>query len=156
MNIEDDRQLAAAYNSLMTEIKQNNPAAAIEGVLIQEYILGGIELLLGCKRDPSFGPVLAFGAGGIYTEILDDVSLGIPPLTREETKEMISRTKISKILSGARGQKAADMEKLVDCLQNLAKLATENPQIREIDLNPLLAFPDRVVAVDARIITMNN
>ena len=153
LNIENDLQLEEAYSSLMREIKLKEPAASIEGALIQEYIRGGIELLLGCKRDPTFGPILAFGAGGIYTEILDDVALGIPPLTREETREMAGRTKISKILSGARGKSAVNMELLVDCLLNLGRLAMENPEIQEIDLNPLLAFPDRVIAVDARIIT---
>jgi len=152
LGIENSGQLEEAYNAMMKEIKQKQPGAAIEGVVIQEQLSGGIELLLGCKKDPTFGPVLVFGAGGIFAEILDDISLGFIPLGRKEAEKMIADTKISKILVGARGREAVDMELLISCLQNLAKLVQANPTIIELDINPLLAFPNRIVALDARVI----
>jgi len=152
LNIENTRQLEEAFAAMHTEIEHKQPGARLDGVIIQEYLPEGIELLLGSKRDPAFGPVLAFGAGGVFTEILNDVSLRIPPLSREEIKVMIEETKVSKILAGARGTKAVDMELLINCLVNLSELMLENPAITEMDLNPLIANGDRVAALDARVI----
>lgn len=152
LNIEDSRQLEKAFSAMYAEIEQKQPGARLSGVIIQEYLPGGIELLLGCKRDPVFGPVLAFGAGGIFTEILNDISLRIPPLSREEAGAMIEETKVSKILKGARGVKAVDMELLINCLAALSELMLKNPAISEMDLNPLLVFDGRVAALDARVI----
>jgi acetyltransferase len=152
LNIRNAQELEKAFTSMHTEIPQKQPGARLDGVIIQEHLSKGIELLLGSKKDPTFGPVLAFGAGGVFTEILNDVSLRIPPLSRKEIKTMIEETKISKILAGARGTTAVNMELLIDCLANLSKLFVANPAISEIDLNPLLACADRVVALDARVI----
>ena len=96
--------------------------------------------------------MLALGAGGVFTEILNDISLRIMPLSRDEAKEMIEETKVSKMLSGARGTKAVDMELLVNYLIAFSELVLANPAISEIDLNPLRAFVGRVVALDARVI----
>lgn len=152
LNIQNARELAAAFTGMHSEISQKQPGARLDGVIIQEYLAGGIELLLGSKKDPVFGPVLAFGAGGVYTEILNDVSLRIPPLSREQIKNMIEETKISRILAGARGAGAVNLELLIDCLAGLAALMLANPAISEIDLNPILACTDRVAALDARVI----
>ncbi len=152
LNIENTRQLEKAFAAMHTEIEHKQPGARLDGVIIQEYLPEGIELLLGCKRDPAFGPVLVFGAGGVFTEILNDVSLRIPPLSREEIKAMIEETRVSKILAGARGTKAVDMELLINCLVNLSELMLANPAITEMDLNPLIANRDRVAALDARVI----
>lgn len=152
LNIQNAGDLESAYKTMHTEIGRKQPGARLEGVIIQEYVTGGTELLLGSRRDPTFGPVLAFGAGGVFTEILDDVSLRIPPLSREEIKAMIEETKVSRILAGARGTAAVDIELLVDCLAALAALMLANPDISEIDLNPVLAGADRVAALDARVI----
>lgn len=152
LNIRNNDQLKEAFNAMHNNIRRKRPDARLDGVLIQEYLPKGIELLLGSKRDPSFGPVLAFGAGGIFTEILNDVSLRIPPLSRDEIEAMIKETKVSKILAGARGTEAVNMELLINCLTSLADLVLANPAISEIDLNPLIAFEGRVVALDARVI----
>ncbi|OPX88003.1 MAG: CoA binding domain protein [Pelotomaculum sp. PtaB.Bin104] len=152
LNIQNAHELEEAFTAMYTAINQKLPDARLDGVVIQEHLPQGLELLLGSKRDPAFGPVLAFGAGGIYTEILDDVSLRVTPLSREEIKEMIGETKISKILAGARGAAAVDQELLISCLANLSDLVLANPSISEMDLNPLIAYPDRVVALDARVI----
>jgi acyl-CoA synthetase (NDP forming) len=152
LDIKDPWQLEEAFTAMYTQIKDKQPGARLDGVVIQEYLSGGIELLLGCKKDPTFGPVLAFGAGGVFTEILNDISLRIMPLSRDEAKEMIEETKVSKMLSGARGTKAVDMELLVNYLITFSELVLANPAISEIDLNPLRAFAGRVVALDARVI----
>jgi acetyltransferase len=152
LNIENTRQLEEAFTAMYTQIKDKQPGARLDGVIIQEYLPGGIELLLGCKKDPTFGPVLAFGAGGVFTEILNDISLRILPLSRDEAEAMIEETKVSKMLSGARGTKAVDMELLVNCLITFSELVLTNPAISEIDLNPLRAFDGRLVALDARVI----
>jgi len=151
LNIGNARQLEDAFTSMRREIELKHTGAPIDGVLIQEYLDKGTELLLGCKRDPQFGPVLAFGAGGVFTEIMNDISLRIPPLSEEETIDMIRETKVSKILAGARGATAVNLDVLTRCLTRLAQLALANPSISEMDINPLLAYADRVVALDARI-----
>ena len=152
LDIKNPRQLEEAFTAMYRQIKDKQPGAHLDGVIIQEYLPGGIELLLGYKKDPTFGPVLAFGAGGIFTEILNDISLRILPLSRDEAKAMVEETKVSKMLSGARGTKAVDMELLVNYLATFSELVLANPAISEIDLNPLLAFAGRVVALDARVI----
>ncbi|MFX4261545.1 acetate--CoA ligase family protein [Pelotomaculum propionicicum] len=155
LNIQNARELEKAFTAMHTEIEQKQPVARLDGVIIQEHLTGGIELLLGSKRDSTFGPVLAFGAGGVFTEILDDISLRIPPLSREEIKTMIEETKVSKIFAGARGTAALNLELLIDCLAGLSELMLANPAISEIDLNPILACSDRVAALDARVILGN-
>lgn len=129
-----------------------NTIGCFEGLVIQEQKTGGAELLLGFKRDPQFGPVLVFGHGGIFSEILNDVSLRVAPLDREEILELIGETKVSRILSGARGLPPANMEAIVDCCLRLARLAVENPFIGELDVNPLLATPEGAYALDARVV----
>ncbi|NLI13443.1 MAG: acetate--CoA ligase family protein [Peptococcaceae bacterium] len=155
LNIRNARELEEAFTAMHTEIAKKQPGARLDGVIIQEHLTRGIELLVGSKKDPTFGPVLAFGAGGVFTEILNDVSLRVPPLSKKEIKTMIEETKISKILAGARGTAAVDMELLIDCLAGLSQLLLANPAISEIDLNPLLACADRVAALDARVILGN-
>ncbi len=151
LNIRSSLQLREAYAEMIREIGRKEPEAKIGGVLIQEHLDGGIELLLGSKRDPQFGPVVVFGSGGLYTEICEDTSLRILPLGREEMAKMVAETKVSKILAGARGGAAIDQERLIDCLVTLAGLVEANPTISEMDINPLLAREDRVVALDTRI-----
>lgn len=151
LNIGNSLELKEAFTEMFRTIKLKHPRAKIEGVIIQEYLKQGTELLLGSKRDPQFGPVLVFGSGGIFTEILNDISLRIPPLSKEELAEMISETKVSKILAGARGTGAVDTEILINCLTILAQLVQANPSISEMDINPLLAHKNKVAALDVRI-----
>ena len=151
LNLGNGPQLKEAFTEMFREIKLKQPDAKIEGVIIQEYLNGGTELLLGSKRDPQFGPVLAFGSGGIFTEILNDISLRVLPLSKEEITAMIGETKASKILAGARGTSAVDTEMLINCLVILAQLVQANPSILEMDINPLLAHGNKVVALDVRI-----
>ncbi|HHW43507.1 MAG TPA: acetate--CoA ligase family protein [Desulfotomaculum sp.] len=151
LNLGHARAVEETFSEMVETVSSLAPHAAIEGVLIQPYRPGGVEVLLGGKRDPSFGPVLVYGLGGIYTELFRDVSFAVAPVSREEALAMIRGTKSYRLLQGFRGQSPADMETLVDCLLRLGQLVVEFPQIREMDINPLLVGPEGAVAVDARI-----
>jgi acyl-CoA synthetase (NDP forming) len=105
-------------------------------------ITGSEEIILGIKRDPSFGPVLMFGLGGIFVEIFKDVSFGIAPLSREEARNMIEQTKAYKILKGTRGRPPRDIDTIVDALLRLGQLAMDYPQIEELDINPLFVMDE--------------
>ena len=151
LDIRDKQELENAYAEMHESVAQEYPDAVIEGTIIQEYLNKGTEVILGSKYDPHFGPVLAFGSGGVYTEIMDDVALRVPPLSEAELEEMIMETKIGKILSGARGAKPADKNVLVKHIKSFITLVLENPSIAEMDINPLLVSENRVIALDARI-----
>jgi acetyltransferase len=122
------------------------------GMLIQRMIPDGKEVILGVKRDPSFGPVLLFGLGGIYAEILEEVSLRVAPIHRHEAEEMILESKAGRILEGLRGEGALDREAVVESLLRLSQLATDFPEIEGVDINPLRVLKKGVVALDARIL----
>ena len=112
----------------------------------------GVELLLGLKRDPQFGPVLVAGAGGIYTEILKDIARGFVPLSQERARAMLAALKIYPILAGARGQKGVHLEALLELMLGWSRLAVDYPEIRELDLNPVVADPRGCWCVDWRIV----
>ncbi|MCL6610840.1 MAG: acetate--CoA ligase family protein [Peptococcaceae bacterium] len=152
LDIRDPEGLENAWRSMMAEVGRKVPGARVDGVLVQKYAAGGIELILGSKRDREFGQVLVFGLGGIYAEVLKDVAFRIAPVSRAEALEMVRETRAYRILTGARGQEPADMEALLRTIVALSELAASNPEINEIDINPLLATPGGVVALDARII----
>ncbi len=151
VNLTGAQAVAEAYAQIVDTVSARAPHAAIKGVLIQPYRPGGVEVILGSKRDPSFGPVLVFGLGGIYTELFRDVSFAIAPVDRDQALAMIRETRSYRLLQGYRGQLPADMEALVECLLRLGQLVTQWPEIMEMDINPLLAGPQGAVAVDARI-----
>jgi len=144
LGISDPGELAAACLEMETSI------SGLNGFVVQKEMAGGTEVLVGFKRDPQFGPVLAFGSGGVFTEVLDDVSLRVAPLDREDACEMIRETKVYRILSGYRGKPRADEDALAGCILRLAKLAMDFPALTGFDINPLMAGPDGVVALDAR------
>jgi len=127
---------------------------AVDGYLVQEYVKGGKETILGMNRDKVFGPLLAFGLGGVYVEYLKDVAFGLAPITDEDAKRMIASIKTYPLLAGVRGEKASDVAALQDALLRLSQLAHDFEEIKEVDLNPVIALEKgkgcRVV--DARII----
>lgn len=151
LNIGNARQLEEAYTEMHRIIDIKHKNARLDGVLIQEFLDQGTELLLGCKKDPQFGPVVVFGSGGVFTEIMNDISLRIPPLSKEELVDMINETKAGKILAGARGTVPVDLEALTGCITGFMQLVLEHPSIAEVDINPLLAHGSKIVALDARI-----
>lgn len=146
-------QVMDAFDLMMYRIPKKAPQAHILGVYVQQQVIAGKEVILGMTRDPRFGPLMMFGMGGIMVEVMKDVSFYLAPLTYEEAKEMLMSTRTYKILQGVRGQEGVDIEALAEALQRLSQLATEFPQIKELDINPFVVGPAGTVpiAVDARI-----
>jgi len=124
----------------------------LSGVLVQKMIPDGKEVILGAKRDPSFGPVVLFGLGGIYVEVFKESSLRVAPINRAEAEEMISELKTASILKGIRGERPLDSETLVENLLRLSQLMMDFPEIVGIDINPVKVLEKGAVAVDARIL----
>ncbi len=152
LGIGDREQLLAAYRRLHAEVRARAPQAEVSAVLVQEMAPKGKELMIGAKRDPTFGPVLIVGAGGIFTEILGDYAFRLAPVTEAEARDMIAELAFSKILAGARGEPACHLPSIVAVLLRVSQLICAHPEIREIDLNPLIANQRGAVIVDSRII----
>jgi acetyltransferase len=153
LNIKTGEELVRSFEEMMRETGNRAPGARIKGVLLQNMVSGGTEVILGGRRDPQFGPVLVYGLGGVFTELLRDVSFRVAPVTRREALEMIKETKSFKILAGARGKQPGDIDGLVDCITRLGALIHDHPEIAEVDINPLVVKPEGCIALDARIIT---
>lgn len=136
---------------LLRSLRSRFPEVQIDGVYVQEMLPPGREVILGMVRDPTFGPLLMFGLGGIYVEVLRDVAFAVAPLSRAEAEELIELVRGKKLLTGVRGQPPVARAALVDLILRVSQLVVENPEILELDLNPVLCYPDRVVAVDLRL-----
>lgn len=163
LDLGSPEEVAGAAREMLGRLKARTDAAgagpAGEGAarptfLVQRFLPGGHEVILGAKRDPHFGPTVLFGLGGVFTEILEDVAIGLAPLSAGEAERLIARTKGYPVLRGARGRKPADLEALVDCLVRLSWLVADHPGIAELDLNPVKVFAsgEGVASVDARIL----
>jgi acetate---CoA ligase (ADP-forming) len=120
-------------------------------VLVQPMISGGAELLAGIVQDPVFGPLVAFGPGGVFAELIGAAAFRIAPLTDVDADELVREGKAGQLVAGYRGTPAADAGALVDVLHRLSRLAEDVPEVAELDLNPVIALPDRCVAVDTRV-----
>ncbi len=152
LGLANATQVGKAYNEIISSVKQAYPEAQIQGVSVQPMASPGVEVIVGMNKDPQFGPVIMFGLGGILVEVLKDVSFRIVPLTERDAREMIKEIKGYPILEGYRGQKPASIPKLENLIVKVSQFVEKNPQIKELDLNPIFAYPDKAVAVDARII----
>jgi acyl-CoA synthetase (NDP forming) len=141
-----------AYSEIMGSVREREPQAEVHGVSVQKLIPQGIEVIMGMTMDEQFGAVLMFGLGGVFVEVLKDVSFRIVPLTRRDAREMIEEIKGYPVLKGYRGQEAANITALEDTLLKLSRFVEGHPEIRELDLNPIFARSDGAIAVDARII----
>jgi acetate---CoA ligase (ADP-forming) len=142
----------AATRAAFATIRERAAGADFRGVIIYPLIRGSQEVLVGLSRDPQFGPVIAFGLGGIYTEVLRDVALQVAPIDHVEAGAMIRSIRAFPILAGARGQRACDLDALADLLVHVSALPFRYPDIAELDLNPVFAGPDGVVVGDVRVI----
>ena len=153
LDLQDAAAVEQAFGRLAQVARSHLPPQEAWEVVVMAQVAGGIELLLGARRDDSFGPVVAFGAGGVDTEILDDVALRLAPLNPAQARELIAETRIGRILAGARGRPPADLDRLSQALTALSQLMLQFPQIREVDLNPVRVFPGKpgILALDARI-----
>lgn len=152
LGLETPEQVARAYDEIIAGVRQKQPKAKVDGVSVQGMAPPGVEVIVGMSKDAQFGPVVMFGLGGVWVEILQDVSLRITPITRRDAGEMIREIKGYKLLTGYRGQEPVDLSKLEDILLAVSDFAEQNPLVKEIDLNPVIAYRDSAVAVDARVI----
>jgi acyl-CoA synthetase (NDP forming) len=165
LGIEDEEGLKQACREMLNRVMvgrfsiaarqeemPDTPSSILHGFLLQKMVSDGREVILGGKQDPSFGPVVMFGLGGVYVEVFDDVAFRVAPLTREDAEEMIAEVKSSRLLRGIRGEKPSDVEAVADCLLRLSQLLQDFPAIAEVDINPLIVMEEGAVAVDARIV----
>jgi len=146
-------EVAAGYDAMMARVAAHAPAAKLEGALVARMIEGGVETVIGIKRDPVFGPVVMFGLGGVYVEVLKDVTLRLAPVDRATAGEMIRRIKGFPLLAGARGKPPADLDALADALAAMSRFAAAHPEVASAEINPFIALPQGGVAVDALILT---
>jgi acyl-CoA synthetase (NDP forming) len=152
LGLANAAQAGKAYSEIISSVKKTYPEAQIEGVSVQPMAPPGVEVIVGMSKDPQFGPVLMFGLGGILVEVLKDVSFRIVPVTERDAREMIKEIKGYPLLQGYRGQKPASIPALEQLVVKVSQFVENNPQVKELDLNPIFAYPDKAVAVDARII----
>jgi acyl-CoA synthetase (NDP forming) len=141
----------AAYQDVMESVKAEKPDARIEGVLVQQFVKGGRETIIGVAQDPAFGPILMFGLGGIYVEGLRDVVFRVHPVTQDDARAMVRSIRGTRILEGLRGEPGVDFDALAEVVERVSQLVGDHPRIEEMDVNPFLAFEDGGLAVDARI-----
>jgi acetyltransferase len=153
LDLRGDEDVGEAYRQIQSSARQYKPDARIEGVTLQPYFANpDYEILLGAKRDPNFGPVILFGMGGIFTEVLKDRSLGLPPMNRLLARRLMQETKAYSLLKGYRNRPAADMQRLEEMIIRLSQLLIDFPEIAELDMNPVLIKDGKPVVVDARIL----
>ena len=152
LNIQNATQAGKAYSEILANVKKHYPKAKIVGLTVQKMAKQGIEVIIGMTKDAQFGPVIMFGLGGILVEVLKDVSFRIVPMTKRDAAEMITEIKGFPILKGYRGQDPADVPFLEDLIVKVSDFVDKNPEIKELDLNPVFAYKSGALAVDARII----
>ena len=145
-------EVEAAFEEIMAAVKARQPDARIEGVAVQKMAAQGTEVIVGMSKDPQFGPVMMFGLGGIFVEVLKDVAFRIVPLEARDAREMVREIKGFPVLEGVRGQDPADLAALEALILKVSEFVEAHPEIDELDLNPVFAYKDGVVAVDARIV----
>ncbi len=156
INIKNEKELISAFREIMKNVKKRCSNAKIDGILIQKMLPMGHEVIIGMKRDKTFGPMIAFGLGGIYVNVFADATFRIAPLTFAMAEKMIGEIKAIKLLRGVRGQKAVNLKKLADILVRISMLSIDFPEISEIDFNPVIATEKTAIVADAKILTMNN
>lgn len=147
VDIRNDEEAEGAYQQIMSALQRGEKA-----LLVQEMVKGSRELMVGMTRDAQFGPCVMFGLGGIFTEILKDVSFRVAPITKRDALEMMREIKAHKILDDIRGMPAADLETLSEILIKIGQIGLENDSIKEIDVNPLILQESKPVAVDALVV----
>ncbi len=154
LNLKSRKSLKDAIEDIRKKISSAAPQAKIDGFLVEKMAPSGLEVIVGMKRDPTFGPLMMFGLGGIYVELFKDVGFGVAPLSPVQAREMITSTKAGMVLKGFRGGPVYDLDAVVDAIGRLSQLAVDFPTISEVEVNPLLVLPegDGVKVLDARMI----
>ena len=145
-------EVKKTYNDILTSVKKKYPRALVHGISVQKMARPGVEVIIGTSQDPQFGPVIMFGLGGLFVEVLRDVSFRIVPVGRRDAIEMIEETKGYPLLKGYRGKDPVDLSVLVDMILKISDLVEKNQAIKELELNPVFAYKQGALAVDARIL----
>jgi acetyl-CoA synthetase (ADP-forming) len=148
-NAEDVRK---GYKSILQNVRKNDPKARIAGILVQEMAPSSTEVIVGAIKDPQFGPAIMFGLGGVFVEVLKDVTFRVAPIDEDDACEMINGVKAYPLLKGYRNTPPADIEAITKILLNTSRLVTDHMQIKELDLNPVIVYQKGAKTVDARII----
>jgi acyl-CoA synthetase (NDP forming) len=152
VGLAGEQQVAEAYDAIMSSCREKVPGATIEGVTVQDMARPGLEVIVGTATDPQFGPVVMFGLGGVWVEVLKDVSFKLAPLTKDDARAAIGEIRAARLLEGFRGSEPVDKAALEDILLKVSEFVAGAPEVLEMDLNPVFAYPDGAVAVDARVI----
>jgi acetate---CoA ligase (ADP-forming) subunit beta len=152
VGLTSEQDVIQAYQAIILACSEKFPAAAIEGVTVQSMARPGLEVIVGMATDQQFGPVMMFGLGGVWVELLKDVSFKIVPLTRADAAKAVREIRAARLLDGFRGSAPIDTSALEDILLRVSDFVRETPSISEMDLNPVLAYEDGAVVVDARVI----
>jgi acetyltransferase len=153
IGLKNAEEVRRAFRDVTQRAHRLVPDAEIKGILVQQMVTGGKEVILGMSRDPQFGPLLMFGLGGIYIEVLKDVTFRIAPIGLDDAKEMIREIRSFPLLKGVRGERPVDMDAITDAILRLSQMVTDFPEIIEMDINPLRVFPqsEGAIAIDARL-----
>jgi len=149
---KNDHEVCSSFSEILHRVREKNSGASIEGVLVCREAPQGLEVIIGAVEDATFGPTIMFGLGGIYAEAIDDASFRIAPLDRRDAGEMIREIKGYSLLTGARGRKAIDEDKLADLIMEVSRLVSEHPEIKQLDLNPIRLYPEGLLVLDVRIL----
>lgn len=152
VGLKDKDDIRRGYNQILQNAKKHDPKARITGVLVQEMAPASTEVIVGAIKDPQFGPAIMFGLGGVFVEVLKDVTFRIAPITEDDAQEMISEVKAYPLLKGYRNTPPADIEAITNILLSTSKLIMDYPEIKELDLNPVIVYEKGAKTVDARII----
>lgn len=152
LGLASAEEVATAFDEMMRTVGERAPHARIEGVSVQRQASPGVEVIMGMTKDPQFGPVLMFGLGGVLVEVLRDVAFRVVPLEPRDARQMIREIKGFPVLQGFRNTPPADLEALERLLLRLSEFVEAHPEVEELDMNPVFAYPDGALAVDARIV----
>jgi len=152
LGLADAEAVRAAHASMLARVAEAAPGARIDGVSVQRMAAPGIEVIVGGTTDPQFGPVLMFGLGGVFVEVLKDVAFRIVPLEPRDAAQMVREIKALPVLQGARGAAPADLGSIESMLLHVSAFMAAHPEVAELDLNPVFAYAEGAVAVDARIV----
>jgi acyl-CoA synthetase (NDP forming) len=152
LGLKNASEVKKAYEAILKSVTKKYPRALIHGISVQKMAPPATEVIIGTSKDPQFGPVIMFGVGGIFVEVLKDVSFRVIPVNRKDAQEMIREIKGFPLLQGYRGKEPANIPDLVEMILKISRFINENSQIREMELNPVFAYKDKALAVDARII----
>jgi len=152
VSLKTEKDVRNGYKQILRNVKKHKADAKIVGILVQEMAPSSTEVIVGAIKDPQFGPAVMFGLGGIFVEVLKDVTFRVAPITVDEAREMITEVKAYPLLKGYRNLPPADIEAIVKILLNTSRLVMEHQEIKELDLNPIMVYEKGAKTVDARII----